>query len=203
MKNKKSRAPIALFKITICLLGLFLLGCASNYRLIEPLKIDYQTVLPKKVDGTDIKIYYRYNILKDKGNSEYSKRERLYGISLLAVLIDNPGQDTLTFPDDLIIIAKNIVRSPLELNETFSIFLQEPIPSVPIEIETKKSGTFYLDFELLDALIAAKANKRFVEEMREYYLVNSIILPGSQVAGILVLPVKRYTPLTFRMNRME
>ncbi len=58
---------------------------------------------PETLYEGNIEITYRYNVLENASNKKYARMERREGVSLLAVRIANYGNDTLFFPDDILI----------------------------------------------------------------------------------------------------
>ena len=199
MKNRvSSKSILFLFSISI---GIFsFLGCASEYILLEPTKIEFHHKL-QQVDCTDIKITYKYNILRDRGNHLLAKNEKSKRISLLAVLIVNPSEDTLYFPEDITIISNDDEIIPMTKKEAVGALVAKYSSNeeVDFEIETK-SGTWYLGTGLLNDYKTIISNKSFSDEMKEYYLMNSIVLPETTVSGLLALPIQSNSPLTFHLR---
>ena len=176
------------------------MGCASEYILLEPTKIEYHHEL-QQVDSTFIQITYKYNILRERGNQLLAKNEKSKRISLLAVLVVNPSVDTLYFPKDIIITSKDDKIIPMTLEEAVETLTARysPYEEVDFEIETK-SGNWHIGTDLLNDYKTIISNKSFSDEMKEYYLMNSIILPETSVSGLLALPIQRNKPLVFHLR---
>lgn len=175
------------------------LSCASEYNLIEPTKIEYHHEF-QQVDCTAIQITYRYNILRDCGNFKLADNEKMKRISLLAVLIDNSSADTLNFPDDIIIYSGDNELIPLEFGEAVRALTANYSSHEEVDFEVEsKTGTWNLGTGLFNGIKTINSNKSFRDEMKEYYLVNSMIIPGTKVSGLLALPIQRNKPLTFHL----
>jgi hypothetical protein len=197
-----------------CLLFLvipFLMGCATQYRHIQPNFMEYSAI-PDLLDSGNIEITYRYNVLRGASNEKYARMEEREGICLLAVRITNNGNDTLFFPDDILIECRNSCVFPLEMDEAIDVFIQDH-PAVLDElggatadvVTINTSWGFIIPLaasipSLINSSVEAKANDHFINEMLDYYLVYSNVPPGETVSGLLALPVEPNTPLTFMKN---
>lgn len=188
---------------------LFLLftGCASPYRQIEPQQMVYHAT-PDTLRDCNVEITYRYNILENASNRKYVRMEKRSGISLLAVRIANYGHDTLYIPDDILIEARQSRVFPLEMDEAIDVFIQNESAIVnevsgAANIQVNAGWGWVIPIavsipSMINASVETKANNRFINEMLDYYLVESNIPPGSTVSGLIALPVVSNTPLTFK-----
>ena len=183
-------------------------GCASQYRHVQPQSLEYHAT-PQVLHEGDIEITYRYNVLAYANNKKYAKMERKEGVSLLALRIANNSNDTLFFPQDILIEGRKEYVFPLDMDEAIDIFIQDQSPIVS-EISNSAAGavTFNTSWGwvvplaasipgIVNSSVESRANDRFINEMLDYYLVYSNIPPGSTVSGLLALPVRPLTPLTF------
>lgn len=197
--------PISFFKSL--LLFLLFTGCATSYRHIEPQQMVYQ-VAPDTLHECNVEITYRYNILENASNRKYVRMEKRSGISLLAVRIANYGHDTLFIPDDILIEARQSCVFPLDMDEAIDVFIQDESAFVnevsgAANIQVNAGWGWVIPIavsipSMINASIETKANNRFINEMLDYYLVESSIPPGSTVSGLIALPVVPNTPLTFK-----
>ena len=188
------------FGFPLLFLIVFSTGCASRYHLIEPLSVDFDHRVDT-IPGTSFAVSWRYDVLKEAGNRAYPRIEKQQGVSLLAVRLENFGEDTLLFPEDLLIIAGEDTLPPFYVEETIAMF----------ERRNKNDGlitvtSFYDLFVALFIMIPyavnegikRNANNDMAAELEDYYLIYSTVLPGKKVAGLLALPVVRPgTPLKF------
>ena len=184
---------------------IFISGCATKYRHVEPHTMKYYAE-PDVLHSCNVEVTYRYNILENAKNKKYTRMEKRSGISLLAVRIANHGNDTLFIPDDLLIESRNLYVFPLEMNDAIDVFIQDSqiMDDVGgfanVQINTGWGWVVPIAASipsLINNSVEEKANDRFVREMLDYYLVDSNVPPGSTVSGLLALPVEPNTPLDF------
>jgi hypothetical protein len=201
MTQKNNASSLYLF-VSI---GLFIFcgtSCAYKYKSIDTLNLEYSNA-PKKLDSSNVEITYQYNILKKSKNRKYAKMEKLEGVSLIAILIDNPGVDTLYFSEDILIYSENELLNPLDLRDA-NMLLAQPHPREGETLDDQSFlGEFVFNFipNIVNTIKLKKANLRFWNEMDENYLVDSIILPGATVSGVVALPVLLNEPLTFYLKK--
>jgi hypothetical protein len=198
---------------SFCLLLLFtvFMGCATQYRHIQPNYMEYSAV-PDILDNGNIEITYRYNVLRGANNEKYARMGKKEGICLLAVRITNNGNDTLYFPNDILIESRDGYVFPLEMEDAIDVFIQDHSPvldelgGATAYVVTINTGWGFIVPlaasipSLINSSVEAKANDHFVNEMLDYYLVYSNVPPGETVSGLLALPVEPNTPLTFKKN---
>lgn len=181
------------------------MGCATQYRHIEPHYMQYY-IAPDTLHDGNVEITYRYNVLESASNKKYARMEIREGVSLLAVRIANYGNDTLFFPDDILIESRENCVFPLEMDEAIDVFIQNHSPILDevgyVDVQINAGWGWIVPIAisipgLVNASIETKANDRFIKEMLDYYLVYSNVPPGSTVSGLLALPIEPNTPLTF------
>jgi len=195
---------------TLTILTIFLIsGCASSYRNINPPSINYYAHDLR--DG--ISFSYKYNVLKEKGNRKYAKKEDRKSIKLVAVKITN-------YTDTLISIGQNI---------TFNSRYKQLTPLEPILIkkQLRQSAPSYLLYLLMaplklyvtnensvktysigyiispiltlgNLLFAADANSDFYKELNEYNLLNRNINKGETVYGLIGINNADDYPITIK-----
>ena len=78
---------------------LYLTGCASNYKTIQPRGINY--ISTNENDG--ISLQYRYDLLDKK----YEKKEEKNGVKLVAIKITNNSDQDLIFGKDVTLEYEN------------------------------------------------------------------------------------------------
>ncbi len=185
------------FKILLTFGALLILGCAAPYRLIEPQTLVYPETMGTTINQ-EIEITYRYKVLEAKDNKRYERIAKRNGISLLAMRIANYSQDTIYFPEDILIKTESANFHPLEMDEAIDRMLQfNELPSYYIESDDPWLFLGVVSTDVIIMSVQNKANKRFIKEMEEYYLVYSSIPPGEVVSGLIALPVRQNTRLFF------
>lgn len=139
-------------------------------------------------------------MLREAGNRRYGKKEKRTSVSLLALRIVNDSADTLRFPEEVFIFSGMDTLWPLYLGEVGEALRQtRSEDGGAVEVETGFLISL-LEGIATDA-VEDKANQKFGEELDEYYLVFSDILPGTAVVGLVALDVKRGTPFRFFVKK--
>ena len=197
------------FSILTILTIVLISGCASSYRNINPPSINYNS--HDISDG--ISFSYKYDVLREKGNRKYAKKENRKSIKLVAVKITN-------YTDTIINIGQNI---------TFNSRYKQLTPLEPILIkkQLRQSAPSYLLYLLLaplklyvtnensvetysigyiispiltlgNLLFAADANSDFYKELNEYNLLNRNINKGETVYGLIGINNADDYPITIK-----
>jgi len=184
--------PLLYFSIAL----LFCSSCAVNYRNINPQKVQF-LYLDDARPG-EVKVDYRYNVLKESRNGRFAKREKQTGVSLLAVRIENNSSDTLFFPEDFSIKVGEQEVFLYTKNETLDVFNRGDSSDFGAS-ESTSIGELFLGllFILGDAGNRANINHRFAKELDKYYLWPCSIDPGVVTVGLIALDVKKGTLLQF------
>lgn len=175
-------------------------GCVSVYRSVQPESLiisDFRFTSP---DST-IEIEMDYDVLTGTRNKIYAKMEKKNKVSLLAVNIQNSGQNELYVPGDLVILSgSGDTIQPLQLENALEL-LVEPIldeeSSAPVDVEvTGIIGTLLCAGKITNQLKKVQSHIRFINNMRENYLRDQPVTSDANVKGFLVLPVQKGTPIT-------
>jgi hypothetical protein len=202
------------FTKTLCLIGLTaaLGGCASSYKPIIPENINYTA----KTTSDDVLLEYKYDVLLERGNKKYAKREKKKLMQVAAVKITNNSNETLTLGENAVFMAGNNSFTPLEPTITHSQLKQ----GVPIYLlyllfsngklvteETYVNGTktgessFPIGLivgpglTLYNMLKAGNANQQFLAEMQRNHVPAKQVRPGETVYGLISIPNSSYNPL--------
>ena len=193
----KPSLKLSAYLIIICIL---FSSCAAHYRAINPNILVYHG----HNKSGEISCSYKYNVLMERGNKRYSKKEFKRGIKLLAIKITNSSNKEIVVKDDLVFTANNEQVFPLE-------------PTVVKQYLGQKAG-FHLFYLLLtfisintydahgniessfpiglilgpgiafgNLIGATQANKNFVEEYSRESIINKTISPGETVSGLMAI----------------
>ena len=165
------------------------LSCASGYRAINPTSITYTgDIIPV---GNDIEIKYQYNVFSLSRNDKYAKFEERSIYELIGMLISNQGYDTLYFSEDLVITDGLNELQPLSL-EDFNSFTQSANKTYLDDEDFDEGWVVALTVPhgLFNDAVASAADRKFMDEMELYYLVDSAIPPGTTVSGLVALLVE-------------
>ena len=188
--------PNALFLVT----ALFW-NCASNYRLIQPETLSFDSAQDTLV-GQKLAINWRYDVLKEAGNRSYARMERKQEVSLLALRLFNSGEDTLAFPESVVITDGSGLLWPLPMEEAAEVFIQRTREPGEGAVEVEGGHGIILAAGLVNLAKGLNANIRFVKELDAHYLVGRDIPPGSTVTGLLALPVRPGAKLSFSLRHL-
>ncbi len=196
---------------TILFLLFLISGCASTYKAINPPQLYYTAHSSRD----SILISYKYNVLQEKGNKKFAKKEQRKGIQIIAIKLTNKTDRTVN-------VRKNIV---FYSGDT-------PIyPMAPVDIKNKirQSVLSYLPYLLLtfttvvvsdnysavsypvgivigpgitaaNMAVAATANKKLLRELNDYNILDRNIDPGETVYGIIGVRNTDYGPITVRLK---
>src|SRR5438128_1800207 len=72
-------------------------SCASSYKAIKPANFNYQI----STTHESVDFLYKYNVLSERGNRKYSKKESRKNIIVVAVKIVNNADKSFVFGDDM------------------------------------------------------------------------------------------------------
>ncbi len=165
------------------------ISCASGYRTINPTTINYGSdIIPV---GNDIEIKYHYNVLRESRNNKYAKYEERSNYRLIGMLISNQGYDTLYFSEDLVITDGVNELQPLGL-EDINSFTQSANKTYLDDDDFDEGWVVALTVPhgLFNDAVSSAADRKFMDEMELYYLVDSAIPPGTTVSGLVALLVE-------------
>ena len=95
--------------LAICSIAL-LSGCASVYRPINPKTINYTSHNLK--DG--ISISYKYDVLKEKGNRKYARKEYVKDLKVISLKITNNTDSTIKLGKDFAFYSGSQQLFPME-----------------------------------------------------------------------------------------
>jgi len=186
----------------------FLSGCASSYR---PIMADRHTY-PGVAENDLLELKYEYDVLMKAGNKKYAGKEEARNIRLVAVQFTNLSSRTVTFPDDVEILAGDqrvTVLQPDEasrkLKQIAPLYMlwsvlwvvvskcdEQDCTSIPIPV-----GAL---IGLGNTIKAGNANKNLLMDLMHYNILNKVVAPGETVTGIISIAVNSGQPLEIRMK---
>jgi hypothetical protein len=208
-----------IFTKSFCLLGMlvFLGSCASTYKPIIPENINYTA----KTELDQVLLEYKYDVLLERRNKKYAKREKKRFVQVAAVKITNNSDQAITIGENTAFIAGTNHFTPLDPTITHSQLKQ----GVPIYLlyllmsngqliteETYVNGvktgqkSFPIGLILgpgltaFNMIKAGSANQNFLAELQRYQLQNKKIFPGETVYGLVSIPNSSYNPLYLKKS---
>lgn len=192
----------ALGILTIILIN----GCASSYIPINPPSISYASHDLK--DG--ISLSYKYDVLREKKNKKYSKKEIYNRIKIVSVKITNNTDSVVTIGNDFAFYSGNKQLSLIEPNVLKKVFKQSSasylfyLLMTPLKLyvaDNNSVETYSIGYALGpilsvgNLLVASSANSTFQKELDLYSIINTNIEKGETVYGIIGLEGIGYDPI--------
>lgn len=182
-------------------------SCAQNYYYIQPPKLNYTA----SNDLQDVKLNYRYDVLREAGNKKISKRERKNKLKLVAVRITNNTDKIINIGDNAAFYSGNTAIYPIDaISLKFS--LKQSIPAyllyllmspVTLSINYSKPIPIGLIAGPIIAggnmLTASRANNKMYNELVQYDIMHLNIPPGETVYGLVGFRNIDYAPLTVKL----
>lgn len=203
-------------KIITLLLGVLFMGsCASGYKAIDPATLSYNSINKEQ----EVTLEYKYDLLEKK----YSKKEQKKDVRLVAVKITNNSGRDLIFGEDVRLSYENgNDLMLLEREKTFRALKQKPATYLfylPLTLLTLNITTTSSDYNsgqstqsIPIGLIlgpglaggnlyqAARANKKFKEDLLENDLYGKRIPKGETVYGLLGVRADNYDSLKIKIS---
>jgi hypothetical protein len=191
------------------LLAVFIIfcGCAQSYRAINPSNIGYTS----SMDLQDIILSYRYDVLNEKGNTKFSKKERKNNVKVVAVKIKNNSDRIVNIGKNAAFYNGNAILYPLDALTTRNA-LKQSVPShllylllSPLTLSVNGSDPFPIGLILGPAIsggnmiAAGSANNDFYNELSQYDILYRDINPGETVYGLVGFSNMNYAPLSIKL----
>lgn len=190
---------IKIESLILILIACLLNSCAAGYRNIAPEII--KTYVPAPLEYEGIEFYYRYDVLKGRGNKRYAKKETRKAIHVVAIKLINRTNEKLTFGEDFNFYQNSNQIDLLSDSKVFKKLNQKPgfylfyLVLTPFNTLTINNDPV-LQSPLIGLLTgppitafnvtrAAGANRKFKTELTEYSLVNKTVAPQDTLYGIL------------------
>jgi len=193
----------------ICLIFIFS-GCASLYKPIEPQKLSYQN----SNSNNDIELAYKYDVLREKKNKKYAKKEFKHNLNVVAVKITNNSDTTIVIGDNAVFFAGSTMINPVDPLLVKKMLQQSVAGYLPyllfaplnFTLESENTGVISVNIGMLLALgltggnmlVANSANKAFYKELQLYNLAGKKILKGETVYGIVGVQNTGFSPITLQ-----
>lgn len=201
-----------IFIQTIILLSVLLIsGCASTYKAINPRQLYYTAHSSR--DG--VLISYKYNVLQEKGNKKFAKKELRRGMQIIAIKLTNKTDRTINVRKDLIFYAGDNPIYPMQpvdvknkVRQSVFSYLPYLLLTFTTVIFSNSSSEVAVPVGIVlgpgitagNMAVAATANKRLLSELNEYNILDRNIGPGDTVFGIIGVHNSGYGPISVRLN---
>ena len=196
-------------KMIVAFLLIFSMSCAKKYYPLEPQSLGFRV----GDTSSDIEVGYEYNLLGQKGNRKYFKKEQRKNIRLVAVKITNHFDHSINIRRDVQFLVNGYTITLLDPQIAYNKLKQRPILyilyafvffRVPTYNNNGTQGSFIvplgLPFAAYNMAVGFGANKKFLMDMEMFNLNNKIISPGESFVGLLSFYYAGYPNLTDRLK---
>jgi hypothetical protein len=161
-----------------------------------------------------IGISYKYDVLTERGNRKYAKKEKKYGVKLVAVKVTNHTDTPLTIGKDIafysgqyriFLMEPTVIRNTLKQNASsylFYLLLTFLNFSVTNDVFTQTYPVGLVlgpTVTLGNASLASSANKDLHYELNQHNMMNVKIGQGETVYGIIGVRDIGYYPISLRV----
>jgi len=189
------------------LLSILISSCASSFKSVNPSTLNINT----RSDNSDVEFFYKYDVLREKGNKKYSKKELKAGIRLVAIKVTNTTGRTIKFGDNARLYSgdSEIRLWPPDLihkkiKQTTPLYLLYLLLT-PMEFTTSSNGyetnSIPVGYVIGPGLaagniaVAATANARLKNELMQFDMLDREIKSGETVYGLVGIPESGFVPL--------
>jgi hypothetical protein len=187
-----------------------LTNCASGYKMIAPISINY--VSTNETDN--VKLEYKYDLLDKK----YAKKELKKGVKLVAIKITNNSDKDLMFGRDATLTYENGTEIfVIENDKVFKTLKQSaasylwyllltPTNLYTIDSNGRQTSTTPIGLIIgpglagVNMIAAHSANKKFKTEMLEYNINGSIIKKGETKYGLIGIRAYSFDSLKLKIE---
>lgn len=196
-----------LLKSTILISVLFSGGCASTYKPINPPAVYYSA--HDLQDG--ISFSYKFDVLREKGNKKYSKKEYKQGLKLIAVKVTNNTDTTIIIGQDVAFYAGQnelTLLDPAVIKKSIKQITPAYLPYLllnflRLNVYTESSSDSYPiglaigpGLAVGNMICAGTANDNLLSELTKYSVINKDIKRGETIYGIIGIRSLDYPTLT-------
>jgi hypothetical protein len=193
---------------------ILLASCATTYKPIKPKSVNYNSH-----DIQDnIEFSYKYDVLRDRGNKKYAKKEYKKGVKLVAVKITNHSEKIINVGQDLLfysgnkqinliepMVMKEIIKQivPAYLPYLFLTILNGTLTKIENGVVTEEKyypAGFILGPSITagNMIVAGTANKNMLNELVDNNILYNNIEKGETVYGIIGIQDTDYSHLSLR-----
>lgn len=192
------------FAITVASI-LLLASCAQSYNSIRPSRLNYHST--SNLD--EIKLEYRYDVLRESGNTKFHKKEQRNRLKLVAVKITNNTNEVIIIGKNAAFFSNSKLLVPIEAHTTRNL-LKQSQPSyllyllltgftVSVNYDTYPVGlALGPGLTIGNMITASTANKNLLYELLDYDLNNRQIQPNETVYGLACFSGIGYEPITIK-----
>lgn len=203
--------------ISKCLLLAFatlLIGCAASYKPIDPPSVIYRS----STENDGLKVQYKYNMLEERGNKRYTKKEGKYNIRLVSLKITNNTGKNINLSRDVEFYANDYLVLPLDPSSiqqrikqttpTYLLYLLLSFLQLNVsngtDVDSYPIGLIIgPPIAIGNFAVASNANTKFLREMQNYNLHKKEILDGQTVYGIIGITNSDFGQISLKLISEE
>jgi hypothetical protein len=189
-----------------------LTSCASGYKAIHPDSLNYPSI------SEDGNFSFKYNVLKDKRNKKFAKKEDKFRVRIVAVKIKNTTGKTLKYGENYVITSGTTEVRILE-PDVASYQIRQKVPTYLLYLllsgsTINTSGDPYntsdeipIGYVLgpglagLNMAVAAGANKHLRQDLTEHSIIGRDIKNGETFYGLVGIQDNGFAPLSLKLMR--
>jgi hypothetical protein len=204
-------------RLALIILCVIVTSCASSYKPIRPRDLNYN----QPSNDSEINFSYRYDVLRERSNKKYAKREAKNGIRVVAVKLTNNSDQPLTIGTDVrlytgrsevLMIPPEFIHKSVKQGVPIYLLYLLLTPLQFTSGSTTSNGVVDSNstpiglvigpgIALGNMLVAGSANKKFLDELTQCNLVNKTIQPGETVYGLIGIGSHiGFAPLEIQIN---
>jgi len=194
--------------------SVFLIGCAGSYKPIDPPSVTYRSV----TENDGLRVQYKYNMLEERGNKRYTKKEGKHNIRLVSLKITNNTGKNINLSRDVEFYANDYLVLPLDptsiqqrikqTTPTYLLYLLLSILQLNIrdgsDVKSYPVGLIIgPSIAIGNFAVASTANAKFLKEMQHYNLYNKEIPNGQTVYGIIGITNSDFGQISLKLISEE
>ncbi len=198
-----------LFSIPVSIF--LLMSCASGYRTMNPHEVNFTNAVARE----GLEFSYRYNVLYDSGNEDYSEKEMKSRIKVLSVKIKNNTGRKQVVGTDILFMMNNkpvtlvsaarveevteqgtlgylfyLLLSPMQL----TITRENRMDTYPVGLVIGPGLAFG------NMLYASSSNTRLRENLENENIIGKTIADGETAHGLLYIMTDSLDPVSVRLR---
>ncbi len=185
--------------------GVLFCGCATTYSGLYPKSLKYTQ--HSSTDSARVNLYYKFDVLMDRGNKRYSRKEDRAHIDIVAVKVVNNTDKPLKLGENMSFYIGERKIIPLTNGQVIPRFRQGVFGYIlysPIVLTTSSgpggSSVFPIGIPIAvgNMIAAGSANGNFKREFSANNLYSAVIPPGETVSGLVAFREIEYGRLELR-----
>jgi hypothetical protein len=210
LNHKPNNMSNALSKLLLFAAIALLTSCAAGYKAINPSSLNYPSLTE------DNHFSFKYNVLKDKRNKKFAKKEDKFRVRIVAIKIKNTTGKTLKYGENYTInsgidavrilepdVAAYQIRQKVPTYLLFLLLSGSTINTGDINNPNEFPIGLIIGPGLagLNMAVAAGANKHLREDLAEHTIIGRDIKDGETYYGLIGIQDNGFAPLSMRLMR--